>query len=284
MEAVRRFDKPQLRRPRAIIAFDGWNDAADAASGSVRYLLEELELTEPFAAIDPEEFYDFQAHRPHVKIDDGGTRQLTWPMTRFFGASLANEERDLLLVVGDEPSFRWKTYARHITQVLVENDVESVLLLGAFIGQVPHTMPVPIIGVASDPALVTELGLMTSNYEGPTGIVGVVLEACREVGLPTLSLWAATPHYLAANPNPKAMLALTKAASEAIDLHIPLDRLNALASDFIDKVDAALDASGDLREYVSELEINSSSSEITPAASDELLSEIENFLREQPDR
>lgn len=284
MEAVRRFDKPQLRRPRAILAFDGWNDAADAASGSVRYLLEELKLSEPFAAIDPEEFYDFQAHRPQVKIDDGGTRSLSWPMTRFFGAHLPNDRRDLLLVVGDEPSFRWKTYARHITQVLAENDVESVLLLGAFIGQVSHAMPVPIVGVASDPALVTELGLMTSSYEGPTGIVGVVMEACREMGLPTLSLWAATPHYLAANPNPKAMLALTRTASEAIDLNIPLDRLDALADDFVDKVDAAVAASGDLREYVAELELNAEETQITLDSSDELFSEIEDFLREQPER
>lgn len=284
MEVVRRFDKPQLRRPRAILAFDGWNDAADAASGSVRYLIEELKLTEPFAAIDPEEFYDFQAHRPQVKIDSGGTRRLSWPMTRFFGAHMPNDSRDLLLVVGDEPSFRWKTYARHITQVLSENDVESVLLLGAFIGQVSHSMPVPIMGVASDPDLVTELGLMTSSYEGPTGIVGVMMEACREVGLPALSLWAATPHYLAANPNPKAMLALTRTASDAVDLSVPLDRLDALASDFVEKVDEAIEASGDLRDYVAELEINADPASITPATSDELLSEIEDFLREQPER
>ncbi|MCP3977061.1 MAG: PAC2 family protein [bacterium] len=284
MEVVRRFEKPQLRRPRAILAFDGWNDAADAASGSVRYLIEELKLTEPFAAIDPEEFYDFQAHRPQVRIDDGGTRRLSWPMTRFFGAHLPNDKRDLLLVVGDEPSFRWKTYARHITQVLAENDVESVLLLGAFIGQVSHSMPVPIIGVASDPDLVSELGLMTSSYEGPTGIVGVMMEACREVGLPALSLWAATPHYLAANPNPKAMLALTRTATDAVDLSVPLDRLDALAHDFIEKVDKAIEASGDLRDYVAELEINADPASITPAASDELLSEIEDFLREQPER
>lgn len=284
MEAVRRFDKPQLRRPRAILAFDGWNDAADAASGSIRYLLEELHLTEPFAAIDPEEFYDFQAHRPQVKIDDGGTRSLSWPMTRFFGAHLQNDTRDLLLVIGEEPSFRWKTYARHITQVLVENDVEEVLLLGAFIGQVSHAMPVPLVGVASNPDLVTDIGLMTSSYEGPTGIVGVMMEACREVGLPALSLWAATPHYLAANPNPKAMLALTKAANKAIDLNVPLDRLTALASDFVDKVDQAVAASGDLRDYVAELEVGVDPASITPAAGDELLSEIEDFLREQPDR
>lgn len=282
MDAIHRFSKPHLRRPRAIIAFEGWNDAADSASGSVNYLREELRLDEPFAAIDPEEFYDFQAHRPRVAINDGGTRSLSWPMTRFFGASLPDEDRDLLLVIGDEPSFRWKTYARHITQVLVENDVEEAVLLGAFIGQVSHQSPVPVVGVATEPAVVAELGLMTSSYEGPTGIVGVLLEACREVGLPTLSLWAATPHYLAANPNPKAMLALTRAAGDALNLKVDLQRLDTMATDFVERVDRALESSDDLQEYVSDLE--GSEDLIDPDAGEELLDEIEDFLREQPDK
>lgn len=282
MDAIHRFSKPHLRRPRAIIAFEGWNDAADSASGSVNYLREELRLDEPFAAIDPEEFYDFQAHRPRVAINDGGTRSLSWPMTRFFGASLPDEDRDLLLVIGDEPSFRWKTYARHITQVLVENDVEEAVLLGAFIGQVSHQSPVPVVGVATEPAVVAELGLMTSSYEGPTGIVGVLLEACREVGLPTLSLWAATPHYLAANPNPKAMLALTRAAGDALNLKVDLQRLDTMATDFVERVDRALESSDDLQEYVADLE--GSEDLIDPDAGEELLDEIEDFLREQPDK
>lgn len=283
MDAIRRFNKPHLRRPRAILAFEGWNDAADSASGSVNFLREELHIDEPFAAIDPEEFYDFQAHRPQVEISDGGTRNLSWPMTRFFAATLPEDERDLLLVIGDEPSFRWKTYARHITQVLVENDVEEAVLLGAFIGQVSHTNPVPVVGVATDPDLVTRLGLMTSSYEGPTGIVGVLLEACREVGLPTLSLWAATPHYLAANPNPKAMLALTRAARDALDFKVDLGRLDSLATDFVDRVDRALESSQDLREYVEELE-EADEGSIDPSAGAELLGEIEDFLRDQRDR
>ncbi len=283
MDAVHRFRKPQLRRPRAILAFEGWNDAADSASGSINYLVDQLRLTEPFAAIDPEEFYDFQAHRPHVKVEEGGTRSLSWPMTRFFAARLPDQERDLLLVLGDEPSFRWKTYARHITQVLVENDVEFAVLLGAFIGQVSHKAQVPVVGVATDPSLVTRLGLMTSKYEGPTGIVGVLLEACREVGLPTLSLWAATPHYLAANPNPKAMLALTEAAEGALEVDLDLTALNLMAEDFVERVDQALETSSDLREYVERLEADDTTP-LDPDDSDTLLGEIEEFLREQPDR
>lgn len=283
MDAVHRFSKPSLRRPRAILAFEGWNDAADAASGSVNHLVDRLSLPEPFAAIDPEEFYDFQAHRPRVAVDDGGTRSLTWPTTRFYGARLPDQDHDLLLVVGEEPSFRWKTYSRHITQVLVENDVELAVVLGAFIGQVSHTVPVPVVGVATDPAMVDRLGLLTSSYEGPTGIVGVLLEACREVGLPTLSLWAATPHYLAANPNPKAMLALTRAAGEALEVDLDLSRLTGLAADFVDKVNNALEKSGELKEYVAELE-TSGPEGIDPEAGQELLTEIEDFLRDQPDR
>jgi len=283
MDAVHRFSKPTLRRPRAILAFEGWNDAADAASGSINHLVDRLSLREPFAAIDPEEFYDFQAHRPRVAVDDGGTRSLTWPTTRFYGAELPGQDHDLLLVVGDEPSFRWKTYSRHITQVLVENDVELAVVLGAFIGQVSHTVPVPVVGVATDPEMVSRLGLLTSSYEGPTGIVGVLLEACREVGLPTLSLWAATPHYLAANPNPKAMLALSRAAGEALELDLDLSRLDGLAVDFVDKVNDALETSSELREYVAELE-TSGPEGIDPAAGEELLTEIEDFLRDQPER
>ncbi len=284
MDAVRRFNKPQLRRPHAILAFEGWNDAADSATGSVGYFVEQLQITEPFAAIDPEEFYDFQAHRPQVKIDAGGTRSLSWPMTRFFAAELPGSDRDLILVIGDEPSFRWKTYARHVTQVLVENDVESAVLLGAFIGRVSHKAPVPIVGVATDPSLVTRLGLMTSSYEGPTGIVGVLLEACREVGLPTLSFWAATPHYLAGNPNPKAMLALARTVRDALDLSIDLGRLDTMAIEFVRRVDRALESSGELRDYVAELEVGGDAGSLNPEASAELLGEIEDFLREQPDR
>ena len=283
MDAVRRFSKPQLRRPQAILAFEGWNDAADSATGSVNYFVEQFQLVEPFAAIDPEEFYDFQAHRPHVRIDDGGTRSLSWPMTRFFGAEVPDSDRDLILVVGDEPSFRWKTYARHVTQVLVENDVENAVLLGAFIGRVSHNAPVPIIGVATDPDLVTTLGLMTSSYEGPTGIVGVLLEACREVGLPTVSFWAATPHYLAGNPNPKAMLALAKTVRDALGLNIDLGRLDTLASEFVNRVETALEASGELRDYVADLDEGNDTAVLNPGASAELLGEIEDFLRGQPD-
>ena len=280
MDAIHRFSKPTLRRPRAVIAFEGWGDACDAASGAANYLIGSLEAGEPFAAIDPEEFFDFQAHRPNVSIDEGETRRLTWPTIRFHAVSLPSEDRDLIIVTGDEPSYRWKTFSRHLTQVLCENDVEEVILLGAFIGQVAHTRQVPIIGVATDPALVVRNGLLTSQYEGPTGIVGVIVEACREAGIPALALWAAAPHYLAANPNPKAMLALASRATSILGVEVDFTELKTVTSEYLERVDAALEASDEFSEYVAELEqVEPNADSLDPDAAAGLVNEIEDYLR-----
>jgi proteasome assembly chaperone (PAC2) family protein len=289
MDAIRRYAKPVLRRPRALLAFEGWNDACDAASGAAAYLLGQLDAADPFAIIDPEEFFDFQARRPTVEIDEGGTRSLTWPTTRFYAIPLTAEDRDLVVVLGEEPSHRWKTFARLVTQLLCEVDVEEAVLLGAFIGKVPHTRAVPIIGSATDRDLVLAHGLPTSSYEGPTGIVGVLLEACREVGMPAISLWAATPHYLAANPNPKAMLALLDAAADVMHFGFDRSELTTIVSEFTERVEAAVRNSGEFAEYVSELEDDespeaaegSAAARIDPALTHELVDEIEDFLRDQ---
>lgn len=280
MDAIHRFSRPALRRPRAIIAFDGWGDACEAASGAANYLTGALDAGEPFAAIDPEEFFDFQAHRPTVSIGDGETRRLTWPTTSFYGVSLPEDDRDLVIVTGDEPSYRWKTYSRHLTQVLCESDVEEVILLGAFIGTVAHTQQVPVIGVATDPAMVVRNGLLTSSYEGPTGIVGVVVEACREAGIPALALWAATPHYLAANPNPKAMLALASRATSILDLAVDFAELETVTDEYLGRVNAALESSEEFSEYVAQLEqIEPTADSIDPGAAEGLVTEIEDYLR-----
>ena len=280
MDAIHRFSRPPLRRPRAIIAFEGWGDACEAASGAASYLMGALDADEPFAVIDPEEFFDFQAHRPMVTIDEGKTRRLTWPTTRFHYIPMPADERDLLMVVGDEPSYRWKTFSRHLTQVLNESDVEEVVLVGSFIGQVAHTQTVPVIGVATDPALVVRNGLLTSDYEGPTGIVGVVLEACREAGIPALALWAATPHYLAANPNPKAMLALANKAATILGIEADLSELETVTDEYLGRVRAALEASEEFSEYVAELEQSEPTAEtLDPDQAAGLLSEIEDYLR-----
>lgn len=274
MDAIRRFDRPSLRRPCALVAFEGWNDAADAASGAIAYLLGQAEV-EPFAVIDPEEFFDFQDRRPNVAVDAGGTRSLSWPITRCFAVPRPGESRDLVLILGEEPHLRWKTFARLVSQVMSETDVELVVTLGAFIGQVAHTAPVPVVGVATDPDLLTGHDLLTSSYEGPTGIVGVLLEACREAGMPALSLWAATPHYLAANPNPVAMRALLTKAAVMLDLAVDTAELDEVAAEFMERVDTAMDASTDLSEYVHQLETEE------PEDADALIEDIEQFLRDQ---
>lgn len=281
MDAIRRFARPSLRRARALVAFEGWNDACDAASGAVRYLIEQADDIEPFAVIEPEEFFDFQQNRPTVEIEDGGTRRLTWPSTRFYAFPRPEEDRDLVLVLGDEPNFRWKTFSRHITQVLHDADVDTVVLLGAFIGEVAHTVPVPIVGFATDPALLG--ALPKSQYEGPTGIIGVITEACREAGLAAVSLWAGTPHYLAANPNPKAMLALLGAAGGVLRASFDDAELVHLASEFDTQVQVALEQSGDLAEYITNLEQSDEPIEDLSAEPDTaaLVNEIEAFLKEQ---
>jgi len=262
-----------------MLAWEGWNDACDAASGAISYLLGQSDDPEPFAWIEPEEFYDFQVRRPHVAVDDGGTRSLSWPLTSAFAVN-TDTTHDLILTLGEEPSLRWKTYTRSVAHLLAESDVEMIVTLGSFIGQVAHTVPVPIIGVATDPALVEQHGLRTSHYEGPTGIVGVMLEACREIGIPAVSLWAAVPHYLAANPNPTAMLALLSKAQEVLEVDLEMTELAAAASEFQAKVDEAMAENEDFTVYVQRLENHSADvSSIDPSDSIELISEIENFLK-----
>lgn len=285
MDSIRRFSKPALRRPRAVVAFEGWNDACDAASGALAYLISLAEANEPFAAIDPEEFFDFQERRPTVEIDTGGTRSLSWPVTKFYGAHQPHEERDLLLVIGEEPSFRWKTFSRSIAHLFVEMDVEEVVLLGAFIGQIAHTRPVPVLGGANDPGQFRKHNLVPSSYEGPTGIISVLQEACREVGLPAMSLWAATPHYLAANPNPKAMLALLERCAEILGVHIDTDELATVSEEFSRRVARAIESSDDFAGYIEDLETRGENSrrqsELDEGSSDELVTEIEDFLRKR---
>ncbi|MCB2224512.1 MAG: PAC2 family protein [Actinobacteria bacterium] len=281
MDPIRRLGRPALGSPRAVLAFEGWNDACDAASGAAAFLLGQFEA-EPLATLEPEDFYDFQEHRPHVQIDDGGTRRLTWPDTRLTALHPGERGTDLVVVTGEEPSHRWKTYTRLIAGLLAEADVEMAVTLGAFIGQVAHTRPVPIVGVATDPALLARYDLPASTYEGPTGIVGVVHEACREVGIPAIGLWAATPHYLAANPSPKAMLALLEKAGEVTGVAVDTTELATAAAEFEARVDTALERNADFAAYVRQLEDESGVTPVDPASAGNLLvSEIEEFLRER---
>lgn len=282
MDALRRFDRPALRSPRALLAWEGWNDACDAASGAAAYLLGQFDV-EPFAIVEPEEFYDFQEHRPTVQVDGGGTRRLTWPATRAFALEMMSQSADVVVVTGDEPNYRWKTYTRLVAQMLAETDVDLVVTLGAFIGQVAHTVPVPVVGVATDPGLIDRHHLLTSHYEGPTGIVGVMLEACREMGIPAVSLWAATPHYLAANANPKVMLALLEKAAAVMAVEVDTAELAKVAGEFEGRVNEAMARSQEFADYVRRLEEQAgSATPVDPTvAGDQLVSEIEDFLRDR---
>jgi proteasome assembly chaperone (PAC2) family protein len=263
-----------------VLAFEGWNDACDAASGAAAFLLGQHEGEEPYALIEPEEFYDFQQRRPTVSIEEGGTRSLTWPTTRFYALPQPDAPSDLILVLGEEPHLRWKTYTRHVAQVLADSDAEIIVTLGAFIGQVAHTQPVPVFGVATDPALVAAYGLPASRYEGPTGVLGVLLEACRECGIPAVSLWAACPHYLAANPNPAAMLALTDAASQVTGIPFETGEVRTVADEFRARVDEAMADNEEFRSYVRRLETEVESGDpIDPRAGGRLITEIEQYLR-----
>ena len=285
MDPIHRLRRPELRRPHAIIAFEGWNDACDSASGVINYLLGHYNVDEPFAIVEPDEFFDFQAHRPLVSLDEGGVRSLTWPDTRMYAINLPGSEHDLIAVLGEEPSHRWKTFSRSIFSELADLGVERVVLLGAFIGQVAHTQPVPVVGVASDRSAMYRYNLAGSSYEGPTGIIGVLHEACKEEGIPAVSLWAATPHYLAANPYPKAMLALTKKASEVLGVPFETSELETIVREYLARVAAAVAASDEFKDYIAELEEATEESRagerIDPTQSTALVDEIETFLREQ---
>jgi len=280
MDFVRRLSRPELRSPRALIAWEGWNDAASAASGAAAFLVGQHDDPDPFAFIEPEEFYDFSVHRPQVEVSHGGTRRLAWPATRAYALERELGDHDLVVITGHEPNLKWKTYTRSVGALLMDSDIELVVTLGAFIGQVAHTRPVPLVGVATDPHLIERHGLMTSRYEGPTGIVGVMLEACRETGIPALSLWAAIPHYLAANPNPMAMLALIDKASEVMEVPVDTSELAAVAGDFERRVNEAMTENKDFIGYVRRLEQQVASDlPIDPNGSDHLITEIEDFLK-----
>ena len=278
MDPIRRLHRPELRSPRAIVAFEGWNDACEAASGAAGYVAGQGSM-EPFSLIEPEEFFDFREARPVVSVAEGGTRSLEWPFVRFYAVETGGAH-DLVVVLGDEPHLRWKSFVRRVGQVLADADVDLVVTLGSFIGQVAHSAPVPVFGIATDPALLEPHGLEPSNYEGPSGIVGVLLEALRETGIPALSLWAATPHYLAANSNPPAMLALLKAAAPILDVPLDVAELETAAAEFVARVDEALEDNDDLATYVQRLAAAGPGTQpLDPGESDLLITEIEQFLR-----
>jgi predicted ATP-grasp superfamily ATP-dependent carboligase len=273
-----------LRRPALICAFKGWNDAADAASTAITFVGTALG-GQRFATIDPEEFYDFQATRPRIKLVDGQARQIVWPEVELYEARVPRADRDLVLLSGSEPSFRWRTFSKLIVEVAEAIGVDLVVTLGALLADVPHTRPVSVTGLASDPSLVSRLGLASSSYEGPTGIVGILHAACQQAGLPSASLWAAVPHYIAAAPNPKAALALVRKLEGLVQVAVNASDLESAAADYERQVNLAVQSDPDVQAFVERLEqaaVEESDDEPGPLPSgDTIARDLQRFLQQR---
>jgi proteasome assembly chaperone (PAC2) family protein len=273
-----------LRAPALVCAFKGWNDAADAASSAIQYVGSSLEARR-FATIDPEEFYDFQATRPRVKMVDGQAREIVWPAVELYEARVPRAPRDLILLAGSEPSFRWRTFSKLVVELAEVLGTQLVVTLGALLADVPHTRPVSVTGLTSDPALVARLGLAPSSYEGPTGIVGILHAACQQAGLPSASLWAAVPHYIAATPNPKAALALVRKLEGLVGVAVDGSELESAAADYERQVNVAVQSDPDVQAFVERLEQSAASeAEDTPASlpsGETIARDLQRFLRQR---
>jgi proteasome assembly chaperone (PAC2) family protein len=269
---------PLLRNPVAIAAFEGWNDAADAATAVLDHL-EQAWGARPAASLDPEEFYDFQVTRPILTLDDDGTRHIEWPTTRFAVASPAGTERDVVLIRGIEPSTKWRTFCDDLLEICHALEVTQIVLLGALLADVPYTRPLPVSGGTSDAELSERLKLTSTGYEGPIGIVGVLHDACRRAALPAVSLWVHVPHYASSPPCPKATLALLHRVEEVVDLPVPVGDLAEEAAQWEARVRAAAEQDNELADYLHELEQRAGDHGMRALSGDELASEFERYLR-----
>lgn len=268
---------PDLVDPVMLCAFEGWNDAGDAASGAILHLEEVWSATQ-VAEFDPEDYYDFQVNRPEVEIDDD-VRVITWPTTRISVARIPLATRDVVLVHGIEPSMRWRSFTRELLTVARDLGVEMVVTLGALLADSPHTRPVPVSGTSSDAGLSSRLGYEPSTYEGPTGIVGVLQEACAQAGIPAVSLWAAVPHYVAQPPCPKATLALLTRIEDLLDVPVPLGDLPEEARAWQLGVDELAGEDDEVAAYVRQLEEAVDTAELPEASGDAIAREFERYLR-----
>jgi proteasome assembly chaperone (PAC2) family protein len=265
-----------------IAAFEGWNDAGEAASGAVAHL-EEVWESEPIGELDPEDYHDFQVSRPTVLLDDDGSRRITWPTTRLAWARPPGSARDVVLVRGIEPSMRWKSFTREILDYAEQLGVGTVVTLGALLADVPHTRPIPVTTTSEDKGLLERLAIEPSRYEGPTGILGVLQEAAARDGLPGLSLWAAVPHYVGQSPSPKATLALLRRVEEMLDVTVPLGDLPEDARAWERGVDELAEEDGEIGDYVRQLERAKDTADLPEASGEAIAREFERYLRRRDD-
>jgi proteasome assembly chaperone (PAC2) family protein len=281
-EELRIHSRPALERPVLVAAFRGWNDGAQAASLAAGYLAKNWGA-EQFAEIDPENFFDFHATRPHVSLEDGLTRRIDWPETGFYHARPDGLDHDIVLLLGIEPNLRWRTFSDLVIGLVGELEVELMITLGALLADVPHTRPAPVTGSATDSELVERLGLSASRYEGPTGIVGVLHDACRQADIPSASLWAAVPHYVSLTPSPRAAVALCERLGSLLGVEIDVDELEEAAQSYEEQVSEAVASDEETASYVEELERRSDSIEESTdlPSGDALAAELTRFLRER---
>ncbi|RLV48715.1 PAC2 family protein [Nocardioides mangrovicus] len=269
---------PPLRDPVVIAAFEGWNDAAESASGVIAHLTEAWNAR-VVAAVDPEDFYDYQVNRPLVGSDEQGMRTLTWPGTQILVAHPPNGHRDVILVRGLEPSMRWRQFTAEVLATLDDLGATLVVTLGALLAEMPHTRPIQVSGTATEANLEDRLKLEPSTYEGPTGIVGVLLDACGRLDIPAVSFWAAVPHYLPQPPCPKATLALLEQVEDLLDLKIPFGDLAEDARAWERGVAELAEEDEDVAEYVRMLEQNQDTAELPEASGEAIAREFERYLK-----
>jgi proteasome assembly chaperone (PAC2) family protein len=275
-------ERPSLERPVLVAAFRGWNDGGQGASLAGAYLARAWAARQ-FAEIDPEGFYDFQATRPSVSLVDGETRRIDWPENHFLFAPAPGAGRDAIILLGVEPNVRWRAFTALVTQVASDFEVELVITLGSLLADVPHTRPAPVTGSATDPELIERLGLQASRYEGPTGIVGVLHDACGRAGLPSASLWAAVPHYVSLTPSPRAAKALVERLAGLLAADVDTSELDEACDAYAQQVSEAVAADAETATYVEELErrVDELTAEADLPSGDALADELTRYLAQR---
>jgi proteasome assembly chaperone (PAC2) family protein len=278
---------PLLREPIMIMAFSGWNDAAEAASGAVEHLLSGWRdknddvLPELIANVESEDFYDFQVNRPVVSIDESEIRSITWPSTQVFGMVIPSMKRDLVIVTGVEPSMKWKSFTSDLLDLADDLEVSLIVSLGSLLADTPHTRPISVTGTGAHPSIANRLGVSVSKYEGPTGILGIIQDGCMRRGIDAMSLWAAVPHYASNAPSPKATLALINTLEEFLDIKIPLSDLPEKADAWEGEVNDLAAEDSEIADYVKALEESKDAAELPEVSGDTIAREFERYLRRQ---
>src|SRR5579862_1774350 len=282
MEDLRVESRPQLTKPVLIASFRGWNDGGQGASMATAFLNRHWHAQE-FASIDSESFFDFQSTRPHVSLVDGTVRKIDWPENVFCHARPARSDRDAVVLLGTEPSLRWQTFAGLVTGLAKDLGVELVVTLGALLADVPHTRPSPVTASANDASVIGKLNVQPSRYEGPTGIVGVLHDSFRAADIPSVSLWAAVPHYVSLTPSPRAAQALCERLATLLEVPLDTTELDEASEAYMQQVSEAVAADEETAAYVEELEgrVDEFSIETELPSGDALAAELTRFLRER---